>query len=168
MKMKRRSGPAPENPRIDRSAEESRMHHYLGIELNIQTWKLIEKENRDEQDDERMAQFAHGSLYHWQRSPRHEPVNTQRGEWLLSRVYALRRDGEAALKHAAECLKVTMEHKIGGVDLAFAHEAMARALAVLGRKAESRAAIARAKAAAQAVAGPADRRYVLRELKSGF
>ena len=28
-----------------------KMHHYMGIEMNIQTWNLLGKEDRNEQDD---------------------------------------------------------------------------------------------------------------------
>ena len=34
--------------------EEQKMHHYMGIEMNIQTWNLLGNEDRKEQDVERM------------------------------------------------------------------------------------------------------------------
>ena len=37
---------------------EKKLHHYLGIELNIQTWNLLSKDNRSEQDDVRIINFA--------------------------------------------------------------------------------------------------------------
>ena len=48
--------------------EEQKMHHYMGIEMNIQTWNLLGKEDRNEQDDVRMVNFAQASLYHWRKS----------------------------------------------------------------------------------------------------
>ena len=27
--------------------DEEKLHHYMGIEMNIQTWNLLGKENRD-------------------------------------------------------------------------------------------------------------------------
>ena len=39
----------------------------MGIEMNIQTWNLLEKEDRNEKDDARMINFAHASLYHWRK-----------------------------------------------------------------------------------------------------
>ena len=30
--------------------DKQKMHHYMGIEMNIQTWNLLGKENRNEQD----------------------------------------------------------------------------------------------------------------------
>ena len=41
----------------------------MGIELNQQTWSLLENENRNEEDNSRMIAFANASLYHWKKSP---------------------------------------------------------------------------------------------------
>ena len=49
---------------ISKVTEEQKMHHYMGIEMNIQTWNLLGKEDRNEQDDVRMVNFAQASLYH--------------------------------------------------------------------------------------------------------
>ena len=38
--------------------EEQKMHQYMGIEMNIKTWNLLGKEDRNEQDDVRMVNFA--------------------------------------------------------------------------------------------------------------
>ena len=76
-----------------------KMHHYMGIEMNIQTWNFLSKDDRTEQDDVRMVNYAHASLYHWKLSPQFEPVNEQRGEWIISRVYAVLSKGDEALNH---------------------------------------------------------------------
>ena len=47
--------------------DEEKLHHYMGIEMNIQTWNLLGKENRDEKDNVRMINFAKSSLYHWKK-----------------------------------------------------------------------------------------------------
>ena len=74
--------------------KENTIHHYMGIELNIQTWKLLEKVDRNDNDNKRMLNFAKASLYHWQRSPHFKPVNKQRGDWLISRIYAILNQGK--------------------------------------------------------------------------
>ena len=38
--------------------DEQKIHHYMGIEMNLQTWNLLGKENRDEKDNSRMIHFA--------------------------------------------------------------------------------------------------------------
>ena len=60
--------------------DEEKLHHYMGIEMNIQTWNLLGKENRDEQDNAHMINFAKISLYHWRKSSRFERINEQRGQ----------------------------------------------------------------------------------------
>ena len=64
--------------------DEQKLHHYLGIEMNIQTWNLLGADDRSKQDDIRMINFAKASLYHWKLSPQFESVNEQRGEWMIS------------------------------------------------------------------------------------
>ena len=60
--------------------DEQKLNHYMGIEMNIQTWNLFGKKDRKEQDDVRMVMFAKSSLYHWQLSPNFQPINEQRGQ----------------------------------------------------------------------------------------
>ena len=38
--------------------DEQKMHHYMGIEMNIQTWNLLGKEDHNKQDDARMINFG--------------------------------------------------------------------------------------------------------------
>ena len=116
--------------------DEQKMHHYMGIELNIQTWNLFEKENRNEQDDRRMVNFAQASLYHWRKSHKYESVNEQRGQYTLSRVYAVLSKGEEALSYANEVSRLTKEQDLKDFDLAYSYEALARANAALGNKKE--------------------------------
>ncbi len=54
---------------------DEKLHHYMGIEMNIQTWNLLEKKDRKDQDDIRMINYAKASLYHWKKSPKFEVVN---------------------------------------------------------------------------------------------
>ena len=60
--------------------DEQKLHHYLGIEMNILTWNLLSKDDRSGQDDIRMINFAKASLYHWKLSLQFNSVNEQRGE----------------------------------------------------------------------------------------
>ena len=88
--------------------EQNDFHHYMGIELNIQTWNLLENTDRNENDGRRMLFFAKASLYHWQKSPHFTPINEQSGEWLISRFYAVLKQGEKSLKHANTCMDLTL------------------------------------------------------------
>ncbi|QVK17901.1 hypothetical protein KHQ81_13875 [Mycoplasmatota bacterium] len=93
------------------------------------TWDYIDQESRTDQDNINMVHHAHASRYHW--GIIGQPINLQRGEWQISRVYCLINMGESALFHANECLRLTEEENIKGFDLAFAYEAIARAYKVL-------------------------------------
>ena len=78
-----------------------------------------------------MLHAAHASRFHWGEIG--EPVNLVRGEWQVSRVYAVLQRPEPALWHARRCLELCQQHAIADFDLAFAYEAMARAHAVAGQ-----------------------------------
>ena len=58
------------------------------------------------------------------------------------------------------------EHGIGDWDLAFAHEALARAHAVVGDRAASQEALGRAHTAAEDIADPEDRELLDADLKT--
>ena len=104
----------------------------MSIELNQQTRKLLDKKDRDIQDDNRIIAFAKASLYHWQKSHEFQPVNDQRGEWMISHVYAILEQGNDALHHAEKCWVLTKKLNLSGFDLGYAYEALARAHAILG------------------------------------
>ena len=118
-------------------SDEQKMHHDMGIEMNIQTWNLLEKEGRNEKDDARMISFAHASLYHWRKSHKYKPINEQRGQWLLSHVYAVLGKSKEALSYAKKTQKLTIEQDLKDSDRAYAYEALARANAAIGSKYES-------------------------------
>lgn len=105
-------------------------HRKFAAQAFNQTWDWMEKSDRTPEEDELLVHTAHASRYHW--SVVGEPLNFQRGEWLLSRAYCVLRRGEPALRYARSCLKLTMDNDIKGFDLAFAYEAMTRASFVAG------------------------------------
>ena len=109
--------------------DEQKMHHYMGRQLNNQTWDLLGEIDRNDDDDERMVYFAKASLYHWRKSSQFEPVNEQRGQWLLARVFAVLNRGDEALSHAENCMDITMNESFKDFDLAYAYEGKARAYA---------------------------------------
>jgi len=144
-----------------------KMHHYMGIEMNSQAWNLLSKDDRTEQDDVRMVNYAHASLYHWKLSPQFEPVNEQRGEWIISRVYAVLSKGDEALNHAKETMRLTEEFKFEDFDLAFAYEAMARAYAALENKVECQKWLEKAMKTGELIAGSEDKKIFTGDLENG-
>ena len=99
-------------------SNEEKLHHYMGIEMNMQTWNLLGEKDRTEQDDTRMLNFAKASLYHWKKSPKFEPVNGQRGEWMISHVYAILGRGKEALESAQKTMRLTKQHNFSLISTA--------------------------------------------------
>lgn len=104
------------------------IHKSLGIELNNLVWNYLSKTKRTPDEDNKMINAAHSSLYHW--SEVGEPENFARSEWLISHVYAILNRPESAIYHAINCMGITEENNLIDFDLAYAYEAMARAYAV--------------------------------------
>jgi DNA-binding transcriptional MerR regulator len=125
-------------------------------------WALMEIEDRTRAQDDRMLHMAHASRHHWEQVG--TPANLARGEWLCSRVYAVLGRAEPALHHARRVLDLCEENGIGDWDLAFAHEALARAHAVAGDRDATERALERARAAADDIAGAEDRELLLSDL----
>ena len=112
-------------------------HEKLAKSAFNSTWDYLDKKDRTTEDDLNMIHTVHASRYHWGilvSEGKGEPINLQRGEWIISRVYSVLERGEPALYHAKICLELTEEHNIGDFDLAFVYEAMARASALLKNK----------------------------------
>jgi DNA-binding transcriptional MerR regulator len=138
----------------------------LAAQLFNETWRLMEQEKRTRPDDDRMVHIAHASRYHWGQVPAVTPVHLARGEWLISRVYAVLGRPEPALHHARRVLELCQENGIGDWDLAFAYEALARAHAVAGDAARARDCTDQALAAAEDIAEDEERDLVLADLET--
>lgn len=143
---------------------ELEFHKKLAVDLFNRTWELMDKNDRTAEDDERMALAAQASLYHW--SVFGEPVNLARGHWQVARAYSVLKRAEPALHHARRSLEICQAGGIRDFDLAFAHEALARAWAIAGDAEKSQEHIAAARKAAEAIAKPDDRNYFLAELRT--
>ena len=115
----------------------------------------METEDRTLAQDDRMLHMAHASRYHWEQAG--TAVHLARGEWQCSRVYAVLGRAEPARHHARRVLEICEENGIGDWDLAFAHEALARAAAVAGDHQATERHLADARRAAELIADPADR-----------
>jgi hypothetical protein len=135
-------------------------HRRLAASLFNRTWDLMEKADRTPAEDDRMLHMAHASRHHWGEVG--TPANLSRGEWQCSRVYAVLGRVEPCLHHARRVLALCAEHGLDDWDLAFGHEALARGLALDGRREEARAEIERALAVP--IAGEKDRALLLSDL----
>ena len=136
----------------------------LAVDLFNQVWRMMERDDRTVDDDDRMLHAAHTSRWLWGEVG--EPVNLARGEWQVSRVYTVLGRAEPALYHARRCLDICSEHGIGDFDLAYAHEALARAHALAGDRDRALASRRAAERAADQIADADDRELLDRDLGS--
>jgi uncharacterized protein YndB with AHSA1/START domain len=137
----------------------------LAIECNNETWTYLSKTDRAPADDEAMVRIAYAAAHHWSRAEGREPVNEARAEWLISRVLSSLGRGDGALHHARRCLAITEREGLVDFDLAYAHEAMARALAWMGDLAAARGHLDAARAVH--VADDEDRAILQSDLVAG-
>lgn len=139
-------------------------HRKFASALFNYTWTLIEKEARTELDTNRMINGAHASLFHWEFVG--NTLNYARGEWLLSRVYALAGRQEAAMFHAERSLQLCVDNQLGEFDEAFAHEAVARACSLSGQTDRMNSSISRALSLAAEVKNTDDRKWIMQNVNS--
>ena len=140
------------------------IHKKFAIDLFNQTWDLLEKEDRNQMEADRMIHAAHASRYHWEYAG--DIVNIQRGEWMISHVYAILQHVEPCLYHANRCLEITLENDIKDFDLAFAYEALARGFDISGNELETAKYMTYAKQAATQIKDEDDREYFLSQLET--
>lgn len=126
-------------------------------------WTYLRRRSRSAEDTERMIDAAHASRHFWLEfgTPNHHAVS----EWQLSRVYAVAGNAERSLHYARRCLAVCKANKIGDWRLAYAHEALARAAIVGGKKTAARAHLRRAQVAGKRIAAREDREHFLDDLE---
>ena len=146
---------------------EKEAHRLFAVQYHERTWKLLDNDARSLEDTERMIHYAQTSLAHWLEIG--TPLNEQRGEWLLSRVYAVVGLADFAFHHAMRCMKLTLEHSnlMQDYDLAFAYESMARAHALKGDQEETRKYIQLADEAGKKIKDAGDRDYFFSDFVSG-
>lgn len=107
------------------------LERQLAAGLFNAVWEYLEQPDRSDADEQKMLSAAHASRWHWSQLDA-GPVKAVRSEWLLARVYAVLRRGEAAMLHAHRALALCDASGIDGFDRAFAHEALARAAKLVG------------------------------------
>lgn len=144
--------------------ELKKIHRKLAVDCFNATWDLLDKKNRTEEDNFKMIHAAHASRFHWGEIG--TPLEFQRGEWQISRVYSALGYGEPALLHAQCCHDICTEKKIGDFDMAFACEALARAHHVLGNSGKRDIFIKMARVASESIQIIEDKEYFLSEVSS--
>ena len=142
------------------------LHRYFGVELNNETWDLMEQidETSPRADQERLLYGAYASCLHWLEAG--NEANHARGEYMIARAALRIGRGALGLEHARRCLELVEAHReqMADWDEAFAREALARALAATGSPDLARAELARAEQLTELVADSGDCEVLLAEL----
>lgn len=148
----------------EKKYNEKEWHKKKAVDLFNLVWSFLDKKERTKQEDDKMVHAAHASRFHWGEIG--TPLEFERGEWQISRVYSVLNRPQPALYHARRCLEICQENKIGDFDIAFAYEAMARAYAVAREKSEREKYIKLAKATGEDIKGKEDKDYFFGDLKT--
>ena len=142
-------------------------HLQFAKSTNNRVWDLLEKADRSLADDQEMLLTVYASLYHWMNAG--TAVNSQRGFWMLSRVYQVLNRGEDAMEWALRCQEIT-DNKPGEMkdfDLAFAQEGLARAYAMTGSLDRAKHHYNQAVVLGQKIKDPEDKKVFVNDLSSG-
>ena len=151
----------------EKTYTEQEAHRHFAASANGKVWGLLGKADRSRAEDELMLYAAHASCYHWLQVG--TGLHHQRAEWMIARVYAELGVGEGALFHARRCQELTEQYAdlMEDFDRAYAFEAMARANAVAGNRADAEEYLKLAEEAGQAIADSESKKFFLGDLSSG-
>jgi hypothetical protein len=130
-------------------------HRHFSVSCFNGVWELIDKPNRSPDEDRLMVSMCHASLYHWQQRPDCTPRSLSIGYWQLSRVYALLEQADNARKYGRICLTHSQNEDL--FYLGYAHEALARAEALVGNRTEAETHLAMARELASQVTNKDER-----------
>ena len=137
-------------------------HRQCAKALFNSVWTLLEHSERTKDEDDLMVHKVHAMMLHWLQVG--EPVNFARGEWQLSRVYAVLGRFEPAFHHAERCRVICETNELGAFDTGFACEALARAHAIGGNEPEMESFLDRAGTLAREIDDQEDRAILLADL----
>jgi hypothetical protein len=151
----------------DMTSLETKGHLHFAVACNHRVWALLGEAERTTDEDAELVDAAHASLFHWRYVG--TGIHQQRGEWLISHVYATLALGAEALRHAERCLALTATYQaeMEDFDVAYAYLGMARAHAILDNQADAQKYLALVQSAGDAIANEEDRSSFLKDTNSG-
>lgn len=105
-------------------------HRSQAVELFNRTWDYLDASHRSPADDLAMLTTALASRHHWRIIG--ESKNHAISDWQVARVLAALGEGSLAHRFAHSSLSTAEDQELGVFLMGSAHEALARACAVLG------------------------------------
>lgn len=137
-------------------------HRYFSAACFNQAWELIEKPDRTPAEDEEMIRLNLASMWHWTQRADVTARNLSVGYWQASRIYALLGQADNARRYGQ--LSLDAGQGEAPFFVAYAYEALARAEAVAGNRAEAERYLAEAHRLAEAVAEADEHKLLLDDL----
>ena len=137
-------------------------HRFFAAQCFNNAWTLIEKAVRTPDEDEQMLRLAQASMWHWTQREDCKDPNLSIGYWQLARVCALLKRADDARRYGELSLRYTSADE--PFQLAYAHEALARAAKIAGDRAECGKHLERATKLAESIGEPDDRKLLLDDL----
>lgn len=141
-------------------------HRYFSAGCFNRTWEFIEKKKRTAAENNEMIATSFASLWHWMQRPDHTAENFSVAYWQLSRVFALAKEPENALKYAMMCLSCSKGKDIEPFYLAYAYEALARAEMLLKNKDKMNIYHKKALMVSEKITDQKHKSWLLNDLKS--
>ena len=142
-------------------------HKEFAKRTNGRVWQLLDKENRNQAENDELLYAAFASCYHWYKIG--TGVHRQRGEYLVAKVYMSLNNPEQALHHAQKCLALTKQYQneMEDFDFAFAYEGAARVYAMNGKVEQAMKYHKMAREAGDQIEDAEDKQIFDNDLKGG-
>lgn len=139
-------------------------HRRFAVEQFNRTWDLIDKTDRNPDDEVEMLLTAATSRWHWAQVG--EAENVAVGDWQVAHVASLLGHGDLAKAFAGRSLEIARSEDWTGWRLASALEGMARACAAVGDGAGRDQHIAEAERALEAEDDPDNAQVVIDQIQT--
>lgn len=141
---------------------------YFAINFNNNIWKLLDKKDRTDEDNNEMINLAHASLLHWKNRSDCQSCNLQRGEYMIALAYIHSGRQEPALYHAIRCLNITSEKidEMKDFDIAYASLIMSGALSLFNNIDGANAYLQDAKKFGENIRDEEDKKIFMGDLSS--
>lgn len=148
------------------ASELNKYNKYFAIQCFNDTWGILDKAEKSEEDIEMALHLSHVSFWHWLKVEDHTDENVSIGYWMLSRVYAVAKKGKTALYYGNKCLDISLKSDLPPFSKAYAYEALARAYSIKGDEEAKKEALDNANKYAAEVKEEEDRNMLLGDLKT--
>ncbi len=106
------------------------IHRAIAVACFNQAWAIMDQASRTAEDDGKLLDLVHTSLFHWSQPGVGEPLNIATGRWQVSRAACVAKLPDLAMRYAKLCLALVEREKLDAFAHAYAHEACARAAAI--------------------------------------